>query len=172
MQRKCAGLFNLYKSPPYLFAAYASKDSIFSVYLKMAQTLKTWWPTNGLVIQILDESICYGADSWTIKLIIQSTIPVKSGYLADFEKAPHYSEIVNMLIPVTEYRREIAKSGVRADDLVNEKAALVAAFEESALGYLEMKEFPERYVRKLYKELEKELSVRKALEDKDSTGLR
>ncbi len=137
----------------------------------MAETLKTWWLNNGLVLEILDESICYGADSWTIKLIVKSAIAVKTEYLTDLEDDLHYLEILSMLLPTTEYRREIIKNGVKAKDVSKEKHFLLDAFEKDVLRYFEMKEFPERYVRKLYKELEKKLSVKKALEDKDCKGL-
>ena len=44
----------------------------------MAETLKTWWLTNGVVIEIVDESMETSKDSWTIKLTVKGTIEVKT----------------------------------------------------------------------------------------------
>ena len=40
--------------------------------------------------------------------------------------------------------------------------------EKEALVYFDRDDFPERYVRNLYKELEKKISAKRAIEKKDS----
>jgi hypothetical protein len=40
----------------------------------MAETLKTWWLTNGVVVAITDESMETSKDVLTIKLAVKSTI--------------------------------------------------------------------------------------------------
>ena len=49
-----------------------------------------------------------------------------------------------------------------------EKTFLIDAFEKEALVYFEREDFPERYVRKLYKELEKKISAKRAIEKNNS----
>jgi hypothetical protein len=124
----------------------------------MSETLKTWWLTNGVVVEVVDESIRSSVDSWTIKLAIKGAIGVKTEFVKDFEEKPEYLEILSMLLPTAYYRREIVKATVADKAISVEKAALLSIFEKNALFYFEREDFPERYVRKLYKELEKELA--------------
>jgi hypothetical protein len=63
---------------------------------------------------------------------------------------------------------DIVKAGVKANKVVAEKVFLLDAFEKNALVYFEMEDFPERYVRRLYKELEKGLSAKRAIRKNDS----
>ena len=65
----------------------------------MAEALKTWWPTNGVVLQIIDESTQDSRNSWTIKLAVKGTIEVKTTYVDDFEDDPDYLEILSMILP-------------------------------------------------------------------------
>jgi hypothetical protein len=134
----------------------------------MAETLKTWWLTNGVVIEIVDESMETSKDSWTIKLTVKGTIEVKKNYVDDFEEEPDYLEILSMILPTAQYHRDIIKTGVRANKLVAQKTFILDAFEKDALVYFERDDFPERYVRKLYKELEKGLSAKRAIRKNDS----
>jgi len=107
-------------------------------------------------------------DAWMIKLAVKGTIEVKTKYVADFEDDPDYLEILSMVLPRAEYRRDIVKAGVKADKVAAEKVFLLNAFEKEALVYFERDDFPERYVRKLYKELEKRLSAKRAIRKNDS----
>ena len=50
-------------------------------------------------------------DSWTIKLAVKGTIEVKTTYVDDFEEEPDYLEILSMILPTAQYRRDISKSG-------------------------------------------------------------
>lgn len=134
----------------------------------MAEILKTWWLTNGVVIEITDESMETSKNSWTIKLGIKGTIEVKTTYVDDFEEEPDYLEILSMILPTTEYRRDIVKAGVKTDKMAAEKTFLVDAFEKEALVYFEREDFPERYVRNLYKEIEKKMSAKRAIKKKNS----
>jgi hypothetical protein len=134
----------------------------------MAETLKTWWLTNGVVVEIIDESTENSQDSWTIRLAVKGTIEVKTAYIDYFEDEPDYLEILSMILPTAQYHRDIVKAGVKANKVVAEKAFLLDAFEKNALVYFEMEDFPERYVRRLYKELEKGLSAKRAIRKNDS----
>jgi hypothetical protein len=134
----------------------------------MSETLKTWWLTNGVVVEIIDESTENSQDSWTIRLAVKGTIEVKTAYIDYFEDEPDYLEILSMILPTAQYHRDIVKAGVKANKVVAEKAFLLDAFEKNALVYFEMEDFPERYVRRLYKELEKGLSVKRAIRKNDS----
>ena len=134
----------------------------------MAETLKTWWLTNGVVVEIIDESIQNSKDSWTIKLAVKGTIEIKTTYVDDFEEEPDYLEILSMILPTAQYHRDIVKAGVKAKNIAAERTFLLDAFEKNALVYFEMEDFPERYVRKLYKELEKGLSAKRAIRKNNS----
>jgi hypothetical protein len=134
----------------------------------MAETLKTWWLTNDVVVEIIDESIQNSKDSWTIKLAVKGTIKIKTGYVDDFEEEPDYLEILSMILPTAQYHRDIVKADVKANKVIAEKTFLLDAFEKNALVYFEMEDFPERYVRRLYKELEKGLSIKRAIRKNDS----
>jgi hypothetical protein len=134
----------------------------------MAATLKTWWIPNGVVVEIVDESTQDSKDSWTIKLAVKGTIEVKTPYVDDFQEEHDYLEILSMILPTAQYHRDIVKAGVKANKVAAEKAFLLDAFEKNALVYFEMVDFPERYVRRLYKELEKGLSAKRAIRKNDS----
>lgn len=134
----------------------------------MAETLKTWWLPNGVVVEIIDESIQNSKDSWMVKLAVKGTIEVKTKYVDDFEEEHDYLEILSMILPTAQYHRDIVKVGVRANKVAAEKTFILDAFEKDALVYFEREDFPERYVRKLYKELEKGLSAKRAIRKNDS----
>jgi len=134
----------------------------------MAEVLKTWWLTNGVVVEIIDESIETSNDSWSIKLTVKGTIEVKTKYVDDFEEEHDYLEILSMILPTAQYHRDIIKTGVRSNKVVAEKTFLLDAFEKEAIVYFERDDFPGRYVRKLYKELEKGLSAKRAIRKNDS----
>jgi hypothetical protein len=134
----------------------------------MAETLKTWWLPNGVVVEIIDESIQNSKDSWMVKLAVKGTIEVKTKYVDDFEEEHDYLEILSMILPTSQYHRDIVKVGVKANKVAAEKTFILDAFEKDALVYFEREDFPERYVRKLYKELEKGLSAKRAIRKNDS----
>jgi hypothetical protein len=134
----------------------------------MAETLKTWWLPNGVVVEIIDESIQNSKDSWMVKLAVKGTIEVKTKYVDDFEEEHDYLEILSMILPTAQYHRDIVKVGVKANKVAAEKTFILDAFEKDALVYFEREDFPERYVRKLYKELEKGLSAKRAIRKNDS----
>jgi hypothetical protein len=134
----------------------------------MGDTLKTWWLTNGVVVEIIDESVQTSTDSWTIKLAVKGTIEIKTTYLDDFQDNPDYLEILSMLLPKAQYNRDIVKTGVKTVNVTAEKAFLLDVFARDALFYFEREDFPERYVRMLYKGIEKEMSAKRAINKKDS----
>lgn len=137
----------------------------------MAETLKTWWLTNGVVVEIIDESVQTSFDVWTIKLAVKATMEVKPTYIDDFQDNPDYLEILSMLLPTAQYNRHIVKTGVKTVNVNTEKSFLLDVFERDALFYFEKEDFPERYVRMLYKEIEKEMSVKRAIKRKNSDEL-
>lgn len=134
----------------------------------MGETLKIWWLTNGVVIEIIDESVQTSADSWTIKLAVKGTIEMKTTYIDDFQDNPDYLEILSMLLPKAQYSRDIVKTEIKTANVTAEKAFLLDIFARDALFYFEREDFPGRYVRMLYKEIEKEMSAKRAINRKDS----
>ena len=134
----------------------------------MSNIVKTWWLTNGVVVRVMDESIQTGHDSWTVKLSIRATIEVKTSYIDDFQDTVDYLEILRMTLPSAEFNREIVKTDVEYDSLEHEKTFLLKAFERDALFYFEKEDFAERYVRNLYKEIEKKISAKRAIRKKKS----
>ena len=107
----------------------------------MAEILKTWWLTNGVVVEIGDESTQDSQDSWTIKLAVKGTIEVKTRYMDDFEEDSDYLEILSMVLPTAQYRRDIVKAGVKANKVIAEKVFLLDAFEKEVLVYFEREDF-------------------------------
>ena len=73
-----------------------------------------------------------------------------------------------MILPTAQYHRDIIKTGVRTNKVGAEKTFILDAFEKDALVFFERDDFPERYVRKLYKELEKGLSAKRAIRKNNS----
>jgi hypothetical protein len=134
----------------------------------MAEVLKTWWLTNGVIVRIVNESVQNAEDFWTIRLAVKGTIEVRTPYVDDFKDDPDYLEILSMILPTAQYSRDIVKSGVKANRMAAEKTFLLEAFEKEALGYFEREDFPERYVRNLYKEIEKKISAKRAIRKNDS----
>ncbi len=106
---------------------------------------------------MIDDTKRLFGNYFRVRLVIASKIPVKDEYLADFKDNPLYDQITGKLLPSTQYRREIVKTGVEEGSLAEEKAHLVKKFEESALIYFEREDFPAKFVRKQFLELEKEL---------------
>ncbi len=134
----------------------------------MSEILKTWWLKNGVIVKIVDKSLQTGPDVWSVKLSIKATIEVKTYYIDDLQDTVDYLEILRMILPSAEYNREIVKSNVQSVNLESEKAFLLEAFERDALFYFEREDFPQRYVRNLYKEIEKKISANRAIKKKKS----
>lgn len=130
--------------------------------------MKTWWLKNGVIVKIVDKSLQTGPDVWSVKLSIKATIEVKTYYIDDLQDTVDYLEILRMILPSAEYNREIVKSNVQSVNLESEKAFLLEAFERDALFYFEREDFPQRYVRNLYKEIEKKISANRAIKKKKS----
>ncbi|HEX2967155.1 MAG TPA: hypothetical protein VHO84_15325 [Syntrophorhabdaceae bacterium] len=134
----------------------------------MSEVLKTWWLTNGVIVKITDESVQTSPDIWNLRLSIRATVEVKTSYIDDFQDTIDYLEILRMILPSTEYNREIMKTNVKSGNLEAEKAFLLNAFERDALFYFEKEDFPQRYVRNLYQEIEKKISAKRAIKKKKS----
>lgn len=134
----------------------------------MSEVLKTWWLTNGVIVKITDESVQTAPDIWNLRLSIRATVEVKTPYIDDFQDTIDYLEILRMILPSTEYNREIMKTNVKSGNLEAEKAFLLNAFERDALFYFEKDDFPQRYVRNLYQEIEKKISAKRAIKKKKS----
>ena len=134
----------------------------------MSEILRSWLLTNGVAVTMSDESIHITPDSWNVRLSIKATIEVRKDYIDDFEDDHDYLEILSTILPVAEYCRDIVKAGVRTNRLEAEKLFLIEAFEKDVLFYFERDDFPQRYVRNLYKELEKKISATRAIREKRS----
>jgi hypothetical protein len=119
--------------------------------------MRSWHLANGLIVEVVDDTINYYGDYYNVKLTIKSRIAVKSEYLVPLAQNPHFEKIAGMLGPVAEYRREIVKAGVPGKELLASKNHLVDKFEENALVYFEREDFPEKFVRRRFAEVEEEL---------------
>jgi hypothetical protein len=119
--------------------------------------MRSWHLANGLIVEVVDDTVNYYGDYYNVKLTIKSRVAVKSEYLAPLGQNPHFEKITGMLGPVAEYRREIVKAGVSGKELLASKNHLVDRFEENALVYFEREDFPEKFVRKRFAEIEEEL---------------
>ena len=128
----------------------------------MALLIRTWHLANGLKVEILDETAGYYGDYSNLKLIVLCRVDVKEEYLRAFLDDPRYRRVARALGSATEYRREITKSGVPARNLSAVKSFLVERFEESALGYFEREDFPERFVCRRFTEISEELAKKEA----------
>jgi hypothetical protein len=127
-------------------------------YLPMAIPIQTWHLANGLIIEISDESVNYFGDYFSLKIIVKCDMTVQPAYVEAFSASARYQQVLGLLGPKAEYRREITKPGVFAKDLLGVKAAVIESFEKNALPYFERADFAEKFVRKRFAEIEEELS--------------
>jgi hypothetical protein len=121
----------------------------------MATPIGTWRLGNGISVEVADRTRLLDGGYYQIRLVITSRIPVKEEYLTEFKDSPLYDRILKKLRPTTEYKREIVKTGVEERTLSEEKAYLIGEFEKNALVYFERDDFPAKYVRKQFSELNK-----------------
>jgi hypothetical protein len=126
----------------------------------MAIPMRTWHLANGLVVEVLDETVNYYGDYYNVKLTIICPVAVGTGDLEDLEGTPRFGEVKALLGPSVEYRREIIKAGVAGKDLVVLKNRLVDAFEETALPYFEREDFAAKLVKKRFADVEEDLEKR------------
>ncbi|MBA4419098.1 MAG: hypothetical protein C0392_14510 [Syntrophus sp. (in: bacteria)] len=124
----------------------------------MTIPIGTWRLRNGLSVEMTDETKRLFGNYYNVKLIIAAPIRVKDEYLSVFKKNAHYRQIRKKLPSTMEYRREIVMTGAEEETLSAVRAHMIAKFEENALIYIERDDFPARYVRQQFLELEKEFT--------------
>jgi len=133
----------------------------------MTAVIRTWHLIRGLIVQVEDESRNYYGDYHNVRLVIRCRIAVKVELLKGVEKNPSYARVVEAMGPSIEYLRVVGKAGVAGKDVSSVKEALLASFEETALPYFDREDFEEKFVRKRFDEIEKDLIRRDRDEQRD-----
>ena len=133
----------------------------------MTAVIRTWHLIRGLIVQVEDESRNYYGDYHNVRLVIRCRIAVKAELLKGVEKNPSYARVVEAMGPSIEYLRVVGKAGVAGKDVSSVKEALLASFEETALPYFDREDFEEKFVRKRFDEIEKDLIRRDRDEQRD-----
>ncbi len=124
----------------------------------MARRLKSYPLTNGLLVEILDDTRRYYADFHNVKITIRVKVPVREEWLAPFRDGPHYAATVKRLLPGVTYVRKIVKAGIEGKRLAAVKEQVVDSFEKNALPYFERDDFPERYALERFRAVEEKYS--------------
>jgi len=138
----------------------------------MGKVLKRWELRNGLTLEAEDFSYNYYGEYWNIKVVIRGEIEVRPEYLDGLlAEEPHGEEAFRRLGKGVEYRREITQVGVPEERLQETIARLLGYFEENALPYIDHPSFPERFVRKRWREVAKEIRTEKMREELQEKGL-
>jgi len=133
----------------------------------MTAVIRTWHLIRGLIVQVEDESRNYYGDYHNVRLVIRCRIAVKAELLKGVEKNPSYARVVEAMGPSIEYLRVVGRAGVAGKDVSSVKEALLASFEETALPYFDREGFEEKFVRKRFDEIEKDLIRRDRDEQRD-----
>jgi len=138
----------------------------------MGKVLKRWELRNGLTLEAEDFSYNYYGEYWNIKVVIRGEIEVRPEYLDGLlAEEPYGEEAFRRLGKEVEYRREITQVGVPEERLQETIARLLGYFEENALPYIDHPSFPERFVRKRWREVAKEIRTEKMREELQEKGL-
>ncbi len=137
----------------------------------MGKVLKRWELRNGLTLEAEDFSYNYYGEYWNIKVVIRGEIEVRPEYLDGLlAEEPHGEEAFRRLGKEVEYRREITQVGVPEERLQETITRLLGYFEENALPYIDHPSFPERFVRKRWREVAKEIRTEKMREELQGKG--
>ncbi len=123
----------------------------------MATIIRTWRLPNGLTVEVEDNSVNYYADYYHIKLVVRCRIAVRAAYMKTLEGSPSYGRVVETMGRSVDYYREIVRAGVAGRDVASVKGTLLQAFVETALPYFGREDFGEKFVRKRFAEVEKDL---------------
>jgi hypothetical protein len=115
--------------------------------------------SNGLVLEVHDESTQYYADFWNLKVVIRGTVKIQPEYLqAICPVNPCEQEAKETLGAEVLYRRELTRIGVREAEKGKTIQKLLGSFEENTLSYLKHSAFPEKLVRHQWQKLAEELT--------------
>lgn len=127
----------------------------------VGKLLKGWTLSNGLVLEVHDESAQYYADFWNLKVVIKGRVKVQSEYLkAIFPANPFEQEAKATLGSEVAYQRELTRIGVREVEKEKNIQKLLGSFEENTLPYLNHPSFPEKLVRHQWQKMAEELSAK------------
>ncbi len=137
----------------------------------MAKVIRSWALKNGLKLEAIDLSKSYYGGYWNVKLLIRGKVRVKPSYLEGMITDPLGEEAREELGEEVEYRRELTKIGVLEDELEKVKGELLSHFERNALPYMEHRAFLERFVRRRFEEVLKDMRIRKMREEMDERDL-
>ena len=132
----------------------------------MGKVLRNWRLNNGILLEAEDESINYG-EYWRIKLVVKGEVEVKEEYLPHVKEEPLGQEALRELGERVQYRRELSRMGVPQGEIARVKEELLSSFEENSLPYLSNLSFPERFVRKCWREKMEEIRKRRLKDESD-----
>lgn len=125
----------------------------------VGKLLKGWTLSNGLVLEVHDESAHYYADFWNLKVVIKGRVKVQSEYLKAICPAdPFEQEAKEILGCEVSYHRELTRTGVRGVEKEETIQKLLGSFEENTLPYLNHPSFPENLVRHQWQKISEELT--------------
>jgi hypothetical protein len=125
----------------------------------VGKLLKGWTMSNGLVLEVHDESTHYYADFWNLKMVIRGRVTVQSEYLKTISPAnPLEQEAKEALGCEVAYHRELTRIGVREVEKGETIQKLLGSFEENTLPYLNHPSFPEKLVRHQWQKKVEELT--------------
>lgn len=130
----------------------------------MAEVIRTWSLRNGLKLEVVDLSQNYYGGYWNVKLVVKGRVRVEPPYLDGLMADPLAEEARRELGQEVEYRRELTRIGVAEEELEQAKGELLSYFEENALRYMQHEAFPQRFVRRRFEEVLKELRIRRLQE--------
>jgi hypothetical protein len=129
----------------------------------VGRLLKQETLTNGLVLEVHDESSQYYVDFWNLKVVIRGTVKATSEYLQTICPAnPPEQEAKDALGAEVAYRRELTRIGVREAEKEKIIQGLLGSFEENTLPYLKHPPFPEKLVRHQWQKKVEELTQKEA----------
>ena len=137
----------------------------------MAKVIRSWTLKNGLKLEAIDLSKNYYGGYWNVKLVVRGKVRVKPSYLEGMITDSLSEEAKEELGGEVEYLRELTKIGVPEDELERVKGELLSHFERNALPYMEHRAFLERFVRRRFEEVLKDVRIRKMREEMDERDL-
>ncbi|MCX7816888.1 MAG: hypothetical protein N2317_05205 [Syntrophales bacterium] len=107
---------------------------------------------NGLILEIWDRTRKIAEDTYRVELAAQIEVPFQPSY---FLQKEHYEKTVKTLgqTGLYEYRKERTFVKVEDKDRVFEE--LLESFKRDTLQYLSREDFPQRFARAQYRDIEK-----------------
>ena len=121
--------------------------------------IKTINLENDMQVCFYDGSRKLAGDRWMVSLVVRMEIPVSQAMVLDDGESTDINDIRHLLGETVLFEQK--RDRIFVDDKEKESVLeeLFERFQENALHYLANPLFPEKYVRKLYKEEKKKQSL-------------